>query len=919
MLRILQPSGFPLSRQTKLLSLMVSVLFCLVIILTGGERAGAAGGDLDPSFNPGGVGANSGVNAVVVQPDGKILIGGAFSSYNGNAAASNNIARLNANGILDTTFNSGGAGTDGAVTAIALQPDGKILVGGFFNAYNGNAAPANLIRLNANGTRDTTFNNGGAGANSFMNAVALQPDGKVLIGGDFTSYNGDAAAKNYVARLLPATGELAFSSASYSVAETAANAVITLTRTGGTDNKVVAKVSLSDGTTSAADYRFKPGTLNTAFNPGSAGGVFDVYTVALQPDGKIIIGGFFTGYDGNAAAPDYVARLNANGTLDTSFNPGGAGADGAVYAIALQPDGKILIAGFFHTYNGNAATPKYVARLNANGTLDTSFNPGGAGPSSLVYDIAVQPDGKIIIVGLFDAYNGDAAASDNVARLNANGTLDTTFNYGGAGTNFTVDTLAVQTDGKIIIVGNFTSYNGDPAVADNIIRLGHDGTLDPTFNPGGAGTDGVVHAVAVQPNGKILVGGFFHTYNGDAAAPDHIVRLNANGTLDTSFNPGGLGADSSVFAVAVQPDGKIIIGGGFTGYNGNAGANDRVAWLHATGTLDTSFNPGGAGASSSVLEVIVQPDGKILIGGGFNGYNDALSIGIARLNGALFATWPAGDDSPKTVLLPIVNDAIDEDDETLNLALSILAGGATLGSPAASALTIVDNETQPKLSINSVTVAEENIGSRNAVFTVNLSGASSRPVTVEYQTVNATAVAPDDYTAIPLTTLTFAPGQTSKTVNVAVKGDLIDESDESFKVVLSNPTNAFIGTALGAGVGGIVDNDTATIAITNAAVTEPDAGTVNMTFTVKLSVASSRTVTVKYQTADGTATAPADYTAAGLTTMTFSAGETSKTVTVLVKGETLKEPHETLFVNLSSPVNATIADSQGQGTILNED
>ena len=1141
--RTLQPTVFHVSRQTRLFYLMISVLFCLTLVLTGGRRAGAAGGDLDPSFNPGGVGASSGVNAIAVQPNGKIIIAGAFSSYNGDSAASNNIARLNADGTLDATFNNGGAGTDGAVIAVAVQPDGKVLIGGFFNTYNGSTASgANITRLNPNGTRDTTFNYQGSGANNILYSIALQPDGKIIIageftdyngdaaasdyvtrlntngtldttfnpggagpngavravavrpdgkiviggeftsyngnaalsdcvarlnadgtrdasfnpgglgadngvralalqpdgrvvigghfttyngdpsasdrvarinangtldttfnyggagadltvyavaaqvdgkvviggdftsynddsavadhivrlgkdgtldptfnpggagtngvvhaaavqadgrvviGGDFTSYNGDPAASDHVARLLPATGELAFSSASYSVAEMAANALITLMRTGGTDNKVVAKVTLADNTTSPADYHFKPGTLDAAFNPGGAGANGSVYAVALQPDGKIIIGGNFTNYNGNTAASDFVVRLNANGTPDTSFNPGGAGANSSVYAVAVQPDGKIIIGGLFTRYNGNTAASDHVARLNANGTLDTSFNPGGAGTNSYVYAVAVQPDGKILIAGTFDSYNGDDAASDNVARLNADGTLDTSFNPGGAGAYGSVTAVALQPDGKIIIGGGFTLYNANlgsntayGAASDGIARLNANGRLDTSFNPNKWGTDTSVSAVAVQPDGKILIGGFFNTYNG--AAPSRVTRVSAGGTLDTTFNPGGAGPNSAVRAVVLQPDGKIIIAGHFTSYNGDAAASNGIARLNANGTLDTSFNPGGTGveAFKDVQAVALQPDGKILIGGFFTDYNGdpAASDYIARLGGDLFVTWPAGDASNKTVLLPIVNDVVDEDDETLDLALSIVAGGATLGAPASSVLTIVDNEAQPKLSINNVTVTENNTNTRDAVFTVKLSGANSKPVTVNYQTVDATATAPADYTALPLTTLTFSPGETSKIINVLVKGDMVDELNETFKVVLSSPTNATI--AVSQGIGTITDNDTATISIKDVSVTEPDSGTTAMTFTVKLSLASSRTVTVKYATANGTAAAPADYTAVAPTTLSFSPGQMNKTVTVSVKGELIVEPNETLFVNLSSPVNATIADNQGQGTILNDD
>lgn len=159
----------------------------------------------------------------------------------------------------------------------------------------------------------------------------------------------------------------------------------------------------------------------------------------------------------------------------------------------------------------------------------------------------------------------------------------------------------------------------------------------------------------------------------------------------------------------------IILGGGERA--GAAGGGD----------LDTTFNAGGSGADSQVSALVLQPDGKILIAGFLESYNGdaAANDDTARLGGNLFVTWPAGDATDKTVVFPIINGAIYEGNETLNPAVSILAGGASLGSPSTTALTIVDNETKPKLSVNNVSVTEANIGTTGAAFTVKLSGASS--------------------------------------------------------------------------------------------------------------------------------------------------------------------------------------------------
>ena len=223
--------------------------------------------------------------------------------------------------------------------------------------------------------------------------------------------------------------------------------------------------------------------------------------------------------------------------------------------------------------------------------------------------------------------------------------------------------------------------------------------------------------------------------------------------------------------------------------------------------------------------------------------------------------------------------------------------------------------TAPSVSINSVTLAEGNSGSKNATFTVTLSAASSQTVSVPFSTANGTATAGSDYTATT-GTVTFAPGTVSQSINVPVLGDTVAEPDETFSVNLGTPTNAVLGNATGTGT---ILNDDTKITINDVSHAEGNRGTTTFTFTVSLSAAASFPVTVKYATANGTATAPSDYTAIALTTLTFNAGTTSKTVKVSVKGDKTVEPNETFFVNLSSPTSAAITDSQGVGTIVNDD
>jgi uncharacterized delta-60 repeat protein len=541
-----------------------------------------ADGTLDTSFNPGS-GANWGVTCVALQPDGKILIGGEFTSYNGKARKC--IARLNANGSLDPSFDPG-PGPDDLIISMAPQPDGKVVIGGWFTQY-GRKARNYIARINANGTLDASFDPG-SGASDSIASTVVQPDGKVLVGGEFISYNG--AAVGSIARLT-ADGSL---DTSFATTPTAGGA--------------------ATPAPSPAEAASRGGTLDGSFDPGS--GTNDViFSAIAQTDGKILIGGWFRSYNGVSRRG--ICRLNADGTVDRFFDPG-SGVNNLVASIAVQADGRILIGGNYSGYNG--IRRDCIARLDTKGALDPSFNPG-SGANEVIRAVAMQPDGKILIGGDFSSYN--LAKRNCITRLNADGTLDTSFGP-GSGADNRVHSIAVQPDGRIIIGGDFSSYNG--TARNRIARLNADGTLDMSFDPG-SGADESVTCVALQGDGKIVVGGVFTTYNGRER--NHIARLNADGTLDTSFEP-GTGASEGVFAMAFQGDGRILIGGDFTSYNGTS--RHRFARLNADGSLDISFNP-GSGVNGSVSSIAVQTDGKVLIGGNYSRYNGTVRRKIARVNG----------------------------------------------------------------------------------------------------------------------------------------------------------------------------------------------------------------------------------------------------------------------------------------------
>ncbi len=274
------------------------------------------------------------------------------------------------------------------------------------------------------------------------------------------------------------------------------------------------------------------------------------------------------------------------------------------------------------------------------------------------------------------------------------------------------------------------------------------------------------------------------------------------------------------------------------------------------------------------------------------------------------------NDTSKTISVSVNGDLIDEENETFQVNLSNPINATIADATAVG--TITDDDAPPTISISDETVTEGNSGFVTAQFTVSLSAASGKTVTVNYATGGGTANAGDDYTAIGNTTLTFTPGDTQKFVNVSVAGDSFDENNETFQVNLSNPSNTTIADATA--VGTITDNDSPpTISISDDTIIEGNSGSVSAQFTISLSAASGKTVTVNYATGGGTANAGDDYTAIGNTTLTFTPGDTQKSVNVSVAGDSLDEYNETFQVNLSNPSNATIADATAVGTITDDD
>lgn len=396
----------------------------------------------------------------------------------------------------------------------------------------------------------------------------------------------------------------------------AMNPSLTLSNLQGLDAGLyTVAVNNSHGTqvSTAAELSVNLATPAPDFNPQTM--TFkEVYSMAIQPDGKILVGGDFTKPVGVPGR--FIERFNIDGTLDATFNPQ---PNAQVYALAAQPDGKILLGGSFATIKGQSQPS--LARLNLDGTLDITFNQGANG---MVRSLVPQPDGRVLIGGVFTTLLGQPR--NHLGRLAPDGTLDAGFNPNA---NNTVLCVALQPDGKILLGGSFTSVGGQPR--SGIARVNANGSLDDSFNPGAGGPQPYVYALAVQTDGKILAGGTFATLGGKPR--NRLARLNENGAMDDTFISD---ANDVVYSLVAQTDGKILAGGSFTTVAGKA--RSCLARLNPDGSPDSIFNPGVTGVQPSVFALVVQPDGKILVGGRFTSLGGQPRNCLARFNTLLAPT-----------------------------------------------------------------------------------------------------------------------------------------------------------------------------------------------------------------------------------------------------------------------------------------
>jgi uncharacterized delta-60 repeat protein len=621
------------------------------------------------------------VNVISFQ-NGKLIVGGNPQRINGVKCGC--IARLLSDGTLDATFDSDTYATGTGVAAILVQSDDRILIGGGFKFQS--VPCENLARLNADGSFDSTYMTNGAGGagNSGVYSLVQQPDGKVLVGGDYTILNGTPVS--YLGRLngdsSDGPGWIEFDPPTYEVSEGAGVVMLTLRRTGGSQGDVAVnfhtengeaiggsdfqsqsgvvvfhdgeteqqifieinddteiedlesfRVVLSDPSGGAALGFISEATVFIQDNDGPAGQDSDfaplpdgidlpVEAIALQSDGKILIGGNFLQV--GRVSRYGVARLQPDGSLDTAFDPGSGlkfnGNPADARLIRIQGDGEILIAGAFNSVNG--LSRNHIARLNTNGVLDASFDAGtGAVYGGTVADIRgmeMLTNGQIIVSGGFTTFNG--MNRNGLARLNTSGGVDLSYNPAGGQP---IQPFGLSADGKVTYTSLFLK---------NVSRINADGSLD---NANLANASSSIYNVQCLSNGNSFICGPFTNVSGSPRVG--IARLLPGGTVDPAFVP-----DLSVFAgtyppyiylFAPQPDGKVLIA--LKSFGTPAG--NFLARLNADGSLDTDFEPVRfaipSGDNDTISALAIQNDGRILVGGQFQTVNGLLHPYLVRLRG----------------------------------------------------------------------------------------------------------------------------------------------------------------------------------------------------------------------------------------------------------------------------------------------
>ena len=575
----------------------------------------------DINFNPldtgngYGDGPNGSINSIVTQTDSKIILFGNFTRYNGKIRK--NAVRLF--GIspgpaapVDHSFNASFGG--GVPLKAVIQPDGKIIVVGSFTDCN-SVTTKRIVRLNSNGSVDLAFNaNIANGPDAVVNDLKLMGDGSIYIAGNFKFYNGFNRAS--VVK-LNSDGSLnsTFNAGSGGVG---AGGIVTSIEVGPNQSFFFVGGQFNNifnGITGpkALVRLTAQGNVDISVIPTNITGIINDIKI-LPGNSSIVVGGLFS-ISGNTPISNLARFDFSTNSFFTGFNAQVPASD-AIRQILVSGSNLVVVGNFTSI---NTSPRGRIARINnlSSGGLDPIF-ANGYGANDQITCIAPESNGGFVVGGNFRKFDNTSRAF--AARISANGLVSNPLTL-NSGVDRSAHALAIQKDNRILVGGEFGYFNSN--FRNGITRLLENGNVDASFNPLN-GVDGSIHAIAVQPDGRILAGGKFSIFND--ASKNGLVRLLPNGNPDNGFFTSG--TNDSVLCIAVQPDGKILVGGNFFTFGGQANAG--LVRLLQDGSIDNTFNI-GTGFNGPVRCIQLYKDSLIYVGGDFSSFNNIPRKGIVCL------------------------------------------------------------------------------------------------------------------------------------------------------------------------------------------------------------------------------------------------------------------------------------------------
>jgi len=560
---------------------------------------------------------------------------------------------------------------------------------------------------------------------------------------------------------------------------------------------------------------------------------------------------------------------------------------------------------------------------------DVTVIEGNSGTTNANFVITLSQPSSQNITFDYNTISGSATADVDYVSISG-GIL--TFNA-----TETIKTIAIPVQGDTLTEANERFFlqltnSSEPSLVDSfaVATIINDDTqpsisvTDSTVIEGNLGNTSLGFVVSLNAASTKSVSVNYNTLNYSAAASNDYYAISS--TL--SFAPGETSQTILVQVIGdttSETNEQLLLNlsspdGGTISDSLGVGTilNDDNLPLPKINITDSTVTEGNSGTTNATFLVSLSSPSNTEVIVNYNTLNYSAASGTDyNLIPTTTLTFLPGE-TDKTLSVEVIGDTISEQNERFLLSLTN-PSNATINQQTAIGNILTDDNlpTAPTISIIDTSVTEGDAATTNANFTVSLSSSSANNVSVRYVTGSNSANT-TDYQAISTSWLTFNPGETLKTISIPVKGDTVNESDERFFVNLSNPIGGSLLDRLG--VGTILNDDnTPQISITDTTVIEGDISKTNANFVVSLSESSNKSVTINYRTISNTATVGTDFDGIPITTLTFNAGETTKTISVGIKGDTAFEPNERFFVSLSTPVNGTIIDNLGVGTITNDD